>query len=479
MHFKQWLYNNGYGLEPRNGETKEQALTRLSHTCLNGGRLAIPLPSEDKHQNQLFYDKMAAAILKDDPFPISELRTPVFRYYLDFDMKEQYPVSKKEFTIIAQHIQHVLTQVLESTHEHYCFVSTCPNKNLSDGLVKSGFHINFPLLRVDTFIARKLRQILVQYFEQLEDDRLQKRDWGEAIDEEVYVGAGLRMIGADKSHKCPILNCAGKRKKKEKISDDDYCPTCDNLGLIYENRRYFPFLILKGDGTVYSRKMANFMIEDRGFLDEKNMLSFLIKKNSIRTEGDINVTWREPLPSWYKPTPITERIVKKRNPTKYLEDDSLKEEKEMKIYGYSDLERIDSTDPRFIEFQKFMQSMWDVYSDLNIRVFKKTGRRGAKHYSYQIQTYNHYCHNIKREHVSQHVWFHVDQQTLAVYQRCFDCKGYISKNFKKLSQKIVKLLFPEMFEKAMTQHDMIEKSLTPNAKAPTTFEELFEIDDFE
>lgn len=476
LTLKQWLYRNGYRYIKK--ENDEESKKRITHTFMDGGCLEVP--EHDKTMNQMFYDKIAEFVAQNEYFPISELRTPVFKYYLDFDIKEDKEVTEEEFGHMAKHIQRVLSLVLDCEQEHYCFVSSCNSKSLEDGKIKSGCHINFPLVRVDSFMARKLRQIIVQYFEQLEDENIGKHSWDEIIDEEVYVGAGLRMIGADKAHKCPVKKCAGKRKALNKSNDeDDYCDTCDNVGYVYEDRRYYPFLILKEDGSEYKKKMNKCKIENCEFLNDVKLFSFIIKKNSIRTHDNINVQWKETLPAWYKPFPITERITKKKNPPKYLEDKSLTEEQKMKISGYSDLERIDSSDVRFIELQKFIRNTWEVYDDLRIRLFKKTGRKNAKHYSYQIQTYNHYCHNIGREHQSQHIWFHIDPQTHAIYQRCFDCTDYISKNFVKLSQKMIKLLFPEQYEAAISQRKLIETNLTEKEKQVNALNALFDLGDLE
>ena len=152
----------------------------------------------------------------------------------------------------------------------------------------------------------------------------------------------------------------------------------------------------------------------------------------------------------------------------------------MRPNGYTDLERLDASDPRFQQLQQFIRDMWPVYSELTIRLIKKAGRRGAKHYSYQIQTYEHYCHNIKREHSGNHIWFHIDPQTHAIYQRCFDsdCKNYISKTSIKLSSRLITLLFPEQQQKVNHQKDIIQDTLHPSQKQVDDFDSLFEIDEF-
>ncbi len=460
MSLKQWLYRENYNLK---GDNKQ-----LTHTFMDGGTLVVP--EDDINKSQLFYDMMAKHIIKQEFFPISELRTEVFHYYLDFDIKSNVEVSKEDFIIVMRNIQKVLSLVLKCDNEHYCYISTCNSKILEDNKIKTGFHVNYPMVNVDSFIARKLRQIIIQYLNYNKQNIIDL-DWEQVIDEEVYVGAGLRMIGADKAKKCPIKNCAGKKKNGK-----EYCDTCDNKGYIYENRRYFPYMIMKSDGSEYTSKMEKCRIENLDFLKDKNLFSFIIKKNSIRTHNPVNVVWQDNLPAWYNPFPITERIIKKKSSTKkYLEDKILTEEKEMKIKGSCDLERIDSYDSRFIEVQRFIQNMWNVYNDLRITVFKKVGKKGCKHYSYCVLTYNHYCHNISREHQSHHIWFHIDSQTHAIYQRCFDCKDYISKNVLKLSEKMIKILFPEYYDKAVNQSKIISKSSIKNKS--NDFESLFEIDD--
>ncbi len=478
--FKDWLANNGCVYDARKKKNDKTGTYAMTHTFMDGG--CVALLEDDKALVQNFYDVFAKGVIKGEHISISEFRTETFRYFLDFDIKENEELTKEEFRIIAQYLMEAISLVLDVKIECYCFVSTREAKKLDNGIIKSGFHVNFPLLKVNTFIARKLRQIIIQYLETKDD--IKQLEWGEVIDECVYTTAGLRMIGADKAAPCPIKNCAGNKKKIDNIKDHEknanaYCFVCKNFGRVYDNRRYYPYLILKNDGSEYVSKMKKCKLYDEEFLQDYKLLSFIIKKNSIRATGDVNVKWKETLPAWYKPRPINEKVFKKKNPPKYLDDAELAEENAMHIKGYSELERIDASDPRFIELQKFIQQTWSVYNDLRIRLFKKSGKRNAKHYSYQIQTYNHYCHNIGREHQSQHIWFHIDPQTHAIHQRCFDCKDYMSKHFIKLSQKMVRLLFPEQYEKVESQRQLIEAKLQERQKEVNDFETLFDIDDLE
>ena len=438
-----------------------------THTFLDGGVLRVP--EDDPELVIKFYKILVEGITNGEPMCISEFRTDVFNYYIDFDIKASTAVEKEEMIAIAQEIQYALNQVINCRDDRYCFVSTCNSKQIDENTIKSGFHINFPMMRVDSFTARKLRQIIIQYLYTHENESIKKRDWESIVDEAVYVTSGLRMIGADKSVSCKKKNCRTSNK---------YCSLCMNKGKIYQNRRYFPFMILTEEGNEYVRKMEKYYISNQEYLEKGTILKFLIEKNSIRTHSPMNIKWKQNMPAWYKPEPITERVIKKRNPTKYLEDKSLTEEQRMKISGYSDLERIDMSDIRFQQLEQFIQTMWPIYKDLKIRMIKRTGRKNAKHYSYQIQTCDHYCHNIKREHTGNHIWFHIDPQTHSIYQRCFDndCRDFISTNCLKLSNKLTTMLFPEQHQKAQQQRNLIKETLKPK-QVKNEFESLFEIDD--
>ena len=63
-------------------ETYRNPKYEQTHTFLDNGTLN--LPEHDKELMQKFYGALAAAILSRQPVCISEKRTPVFNYYIDF-----------------------------------------------------------------------------------------------------------------------------------------------------------------------------------------------------------------------------------------------------------------------------------------------------------------------------------------------------------------------------------------------------------
>lgn len=178
--FKRWTRESGY-LLPR------AAAVAPSHLLLNGGRLQVR--GED---NRFFLLKYAKSLDKGDRPYVVELRTPVFKLMFDLDIKTPTPLSLDQQTALCRHIQTDVRRVFSGTSTGV--MCTSPSKDVG-GLHKTGIHLVFPQVLVNSSVAMAFRAFLLQTckvaFPQL-------GQWEDILDPAVYTSAGLRMIGSKK-----------------------------------------------------------------------------------------------------------------------------------------------------------------------------------------------------------------------------------------------------------------------------------------
>lgn len=460
LPLKQWCaIKKVYGNKP------------YSHTFLDKGVVQIP----SIYLNE-FLKCYAWNIKHNMPVSVSELRSPFFRFFIDIDFELPIVLSKEQVINLVENIQITIKDVIEPIEQLYCIISQSEPKYIDDIKIKNGIHLIWPRLYVDEVRARKLRDIIVQKFsldnsthdwESVINETAQ--DWESVIDESVYVNSGLRMMYSSKAEKCS--SCKGK------ISATKFCNLCINKGFHY-NRPYKPIIVMDMDGCIDKKREKMFIKEDDKITE--NDIFKILHKTSIRSEKkESTLIFNEPLPSWYKSTKfIKGRVTRRKKTTNYLNDPSLIEETKMKC-GQDD-EHIDRFDERYIQIQDFIRNMWPVYSTINITAFIKKKRR--KHYYYYMRTDQHYCHNIAREHGSNHIWLTIDPDTRSIMQRCFDndCSTYMTTiDSLKLNNKIFALLYPELSSRIQQNKEkIIPKIGTSDNEINQTIEDIFNNDLF-
>lgn len=401
----------------------------ITHVFLDKGSVSVPESKLSK-----FYECCAWNICHGLPISVVEQRSIIFKMFMDLDYITEEPLNITQITEIVQYIQQVLVSVLDTKYENNlnCFVSVSPPKEMDNGTYKNGIHMNWTNLFVDKLLARKIRDIIIQ---KLNLDT-PEYPWSDLIDESVYVGSGFRMLFSDKTSKC--VSCNGRRRK--------FCQECLGRNIVY-SRQYKPLLLLNNlnENTEYNYTMDIPSIKD------------LLTLTSIRTNlFEPNCSIKEPIGSWYIPIAFPENgmSARRKTPTTYIQDTTFTEEKGMKM-GMTD-ERIDTFDVRFIETEKYINEHWKHYANLSVTSMIKYIYRGK--YYYHLRTDQHYCHNIKMEHRSNHVWFRISSDPQCIEQRCFDtesCKKYCTSLKESLpyGKNLKTLLFPEDVQALKDLHD--------------------------
>jgi hypothetical protein len=404
-----------------------------SHTFLDGGVIGM-----DADQIPGFLKCYAWNIKNNNDVSVSEMRTDIFRFFIDIDFELSFELSKEQIINLVEGIQGVIREVILPIDNLYCILSHSPPKIIDDVKIKNGVHIVWPRMYVDQLGARKLRDLIVQKLI-IENDTLDwdtaindTHDWEAVIDESVYVNSGLRMMYSKKAEKC----------KECKECKTKMCNNCCNTGFKY-SRPYTPLSVIGIDGV---EDVVRKKIICKPNQNISQMMQVLSKTSIRSTRTSPNLKFNEPYPSWYKPSKfIKGKVSRKKNNPNYLEDPTLIEETKMNC---GNGERIDRTDIRYIQTQDFIRDMWAPYPALNITTFIKKKRRN--HYYYYLRTDQHYCHNVSRDHSSNHIWLTIDPDTRSVMQRCFatNCTGYMTTlESLKMNDKLYDLLYPDLSEK--------------------------------
>lgn len=174
---------------------------KVTHTLMNGGTLQI-LNIDDFHKRY-----MERAILGEKQY-IVELKTDPFKFYIDFDYKNQDPLPDEEALR--------LLIAWEEAVPGPIYVARSPPR-IVDGLWKSGFHVIWPERTVTKAWYTRLRNSII----------LKTPEVADFIDSPT---SGLRMLW---SHKFPV----GKpyvpwiKIHKSKVTNLDTTPNVQMLSL--------------------------------------------------------------------------------------------------------------------------------------------------------------------------------------------------------------------------------------------------------
>lgn len=221
----------------------------LSHTLFTGGKFDVP----DAHHED-FLSIYARDVENKVPHYLNELRTAVFKMFLDIDYVGDVYVSHTDALAFCVFAQKVLREFYPTAASSMFVAAICtaPAKQVSDG-VKTGIHLHFPYLRVSTTEAMLMRKMLVY---RLEESSLTApvNGWDDAVDEKVFIPrtSGLRMLGSYKIEPCSRCATTGCSASKAPASsgDGNSCELCFGKGRVRQNRPYSLTTVLSGDGCV-------------------------------------------------------------------------------------------------------------------------------------------------------------------------------------------------------------------------------------
>jgi hypothetical protein len=175
------------------------------------------------------------SLLSKEPVFLVELRTPVFPFFMDLDIKNTAPITAEYLhSTYLRIFQRVLVQFYNDNTDKKTFqllVLDAPTKQVSATdppvdlncaanvtVFKSGFHLHWFNLYVTAERALILRRNIIAALEEEIPVQWPANSHEDAVDKCVYEKNGLRMFGSDKVDRC-------KHCRYGKV-DRVMCPNC-------------------------------------------------------------------------------------------------------------------------------------------------------------------------------------------------------------------------------------------------------------
>lgn len=390
-----------------------------THYMLNGGKFAIPDSEHD-----FFIQQYAEALRRGERLYFVELRTPIFRMIMDADFFELDVLPQSQIDEFVGLVQRTLSEfytddigdvVLCTTQ---CQVKTKtvidPVTDTSKKLyrVKTGLHLIWPDLAVNQKNALWLRSALIQRMEEALGPRPDYNGWDDVIDECVYMGNGLRMVGSRKTENCKIkecrsgkvacdcdgkLSCSDERCKGGKIP----CSHCSGWGRMDVGRVYEPVARYDSGGN-----RTPIVIDPK----QSGQFVALHRQLSIRLVGAqscrklVVPTWAKPLftaiaASTKRPRPSG--TTGNRGPTRRTRRDTQYERT-----------NIPAGSARHVLVSNVIRQNFKDSPEIT-----KLEMIQSKTPFYQANTKCRWCWNKGEEHSNNNIWFIIDRQ--GIVQKCF------------------------------------------------------------
>lgn len=226
---RQSLYNQGLFV------FKGKSLVQPTHYLLDGGKIDV----KDMHA---FYDAYTRAVLRQEHMYFVELKTsPVFKLFFDADVHTTDELDDTWCVKFAKYVMSAVTEMFSDSMDdssQLMVLLRADMKNTKKNSVscyKYGFHLVFPHIHVNTEMALRTRNAVLQKL----SNNLPKSGpttWEADIDEAVFGETGLRMPFSRKMVRC---KCTLKNR--------DTCETCLGVGRYDEGRPYSPSFSMNGD----------------------------------------------------------------------------------------------------------------------------------------------------------------------------------------------------------------------------------------
>ena len=238
-----WIDHNRLELPYRAPRGGGAAVQEPTHYSLNGFKLCVPPHLEPKF-DQLYALELARG--KDMYFV--QLRKELFVFFFDADVVQPEEASLEWIAGLARTLQRTIREYYPPSTDPAALrvvvlrADPKPAKG-ADGspCVKTGLHIMLPGLVVTAEEALLLRAGCVAALrrEHGGERPLPCNVWEDVLDECVYKGNGLRMVG---SQKCSRCKCVAERRAT--------CKSCTaGKGFVREGRPYLPALVLRDRGV--------------------------------------------------------------------------------------------------------------------------------------------------------------------------------------------------------------------------------------
>lgn len=178
LQANDWWLKRGVGQAP--------IAKKPTHLLLDGGRAHVPEASEGQFLNEYV---LVVARNAGSPPAVVELRTPVFRMFMDVDAKLALGTGC-DFEALWNAIYKASTEFFAEAPR--MVVCTAPIKT-DAAVAKHGAHVIWPEVWVRAEVALAFRETLIPTLREAFGDALFANGWEDVIDACVYKANGLRM----------------------------------------------------------------------------------------------------------------------------------------------------------------------------------------------------------------------------------------------------------------------------------------------
>ena len=430
-----------------------------THYRMDGGKLAIDPVIMDE-----FLKQYALALDRKEVISIVEKRTDIYKMHYDLDVVDTEPWSE---AIILQTLQEMRTAMgtcfpVEKREELFrAVVLTAPPKKVGD-MWKTGIHVIYPDLQVDSTMGLTLRKVAVMHLNKLQRRIEPLNSWDDVLDRCVHVANGLRMVGSVKMSKCG--NCAAKRKKMKQVGFDKFvlCDDCSGKTMVNEGRAYTGFLVMNSLGQKDER--------DTEMLRQNRL--FCVKQSSIRCFSPLGAVKNEffVLPPGISLDEPSAKDLKRKG-TLVVSRKELRDADKKKVLGNNQLvpllENFVTSNPLMSQLK--FNTPENPYKNVSVIkvIYNKT--KNTAHYLVNVDGPGAtFCNNKSGYHNSSRVFFEFRGKYMV--QRCFcpkisviegsvPCKEYVSPKVM-LPEDLRKMLFPAEPSKSLALEVSVLKNNT-------------------
>lgn len=241
--FLSWL---SYMAATSNYVKLNPSVSATTHYRMDGGKLAIDPILMDE-----FLKQYANALDRGESLSVVERRTDIYKMHFDLDVLDHAPWTEADIHQTLQEIRVAMAECFlpeMAAQLLRAVVLLAPPKQVND-MWKTGIHVIYPDLQVDSAMGLTLRKVAVMRLNKLQRRLEPLNSWDDVLDRSVHVANGLRMVGSVKMSKCSL--CASKRKKMKNVGFDKFvlCDDCSGRTLCNDGRAYTAFLLLDALGN--------------------------------------------------------------------------------------------------------------------------------------------------------------------------------------------------------------------------------------
>lgn len=191
----------------------------ITHVFLDGGKASVP----DSHAQAFASEYVRALEAGHEQYAV-EMKTPIFRLFLDLDIKTEVPWEEARLLEIVACIQGAVREVFPGNASDLV-VCTTPTRDVagSDGLKKQGMHLHWSAIAVTCHKALLFRSVALKRCAHAFGEDAFANAWNDVIDSAVLRGSGLRLVGSrkrgDPSVYMPRWHVAGLGGRPQPVPD--------------------------------------------------------------------------------------------------------------------------------------------------------------------------------------------------------------------------------------------------------------------